>query len=758
VPWDNTGEMSIRSGLVSAAAYLAVLLLHLGPSVFPDNALAGGDWTFLIYPFHRFSLDIFHAEGRLPFWNNLILGGNPHLASMNVLTLYPTELLTLPFRLPSSTFYALDLILHFLVAGLGFNWWLAGRGMAAGAAFTGGLFYMLGGHALSLAGAGHPHTVRCLAWLPFLLAFLERGEKDGRPRWFVLSGLALGMCVLTAAMQFVAYAVPVAACWILADRGADVRGKAARFSLVAVTLAGIGAIVWLPGLEYWGNSARFAPRPGLAGEWALSPWELATFLVPGLFGDARVYFGPHLFRDSTDYAGLVPLALAAAGALSVWRANLRFLVLAAAALVLAMGPATPVGALLAGLPVYGGFRNPLRWMTFFHLAVSFFAANGFEALRRASGRKRTRVLAAVVMALSLPCLLLAVRSGEAAGLLGRAPFVRKHLAEGRVGMDGVDSVLRSAGFRGAAAAAASSISLWFLPASGPFFPAAVWTVTVLDLASASGGYFQHVPLFQQEGPDAVSEWLEVRKARERLPFRAATDEYFAQPNRRMPSGVEWASGYHGLPLGRYAAFFEEARNFRDMALLSLLNVRFVVSTTTMEDGWTPAARLDLGNGRTARVMENPAAYPRAFLGRELVPCPDMEAVLAGLRAPGWNPGKVLTDTAVPPASARVRLSTRGSISSPLYGREAIEAQVGLDGPGLLVFSENWYPAWKAWIDGTRVRIIRAYGVLRALAVPVGEHDVRMIYDSWLFKIGMWVSILAAVTLATLAVAAGRLDA
>ena len=78
--------------LAAPAAYLAILLLVFGRFLFPSHALAGGDWTFLVYPFYQFSRDVFLAEGRLPFWNDLILGGMPHLSSLNVFTLYPTEL------------------------------------------------------------------------------------------------------------------------------------------------------------------------------------------------------------------------------------------------------------------------------------------------------------------------------------------------------------------------------------------------------------------------------------------------------------------------------------------------------------------------------------------------------------------------------------------------------------------------------------------------------------------------------------------
>jgi uncharacterized membrane protein YfhO len=68
---------------------------------------------------------------------------------------------------------------------------------------------------------------------------------------------------------------------------------------------------------------------------------------------------------------------------------------------------------------------------------------------------------------------------------------------------------------------------------------------------------------------------------------------------------------------------------------------------------------------------------------------------------------------------------------------------------LLVLSEVYYPAWKAYVDGSPVPVHVADGLLRSVPVPEGEHAVELRYESWTLRAGMAISLLTAAALVSL---------
>jgi hypothetical protein len=85
----------------------------------------------------------------------------------------------------------------------------------------------------------------------------------------------------------------------------------------------------------------------------------------------------------------------------------------------------------------------------------------------------------------------------------------------------------------------------------------------------------------------------------------------------------------------------------------------------------------------------------------------------------------------------------GGANITLYKNNEVQLEGTTAKPGLLFFSDTYFPGWKAWLNGTPVPIIQANEAFRAVVLPqAGPYKVRMVYDPTPLKIGAVVSLVA----------------
>lgn len=96
---------------------------------------------------------------------------------------------------------------------------------------------------------------------------------------------------------------------------------------------------------------------------------------------------------------------------------------------------------------------------------------------------------------------------------------------------------------------------------------------------------------------------------------------------------------------------------------------------------------------------------------------------------------------------------RAAVTEYEAARISLETETGAR--GLLVLSETYYPAWKAYVDGEPVPLYVADHVLRAVPVPAGEHTVELRYESWSLRTGVAISLGFCLALVVLVAARVR---
>ena len=84
-------------------------------------------------------------------------------------------------------------------------------------------------------------------------------------------------------------------------------------------------------------------------------------------------------------------------------------------------------------------------------------------------------------------------------------------------------------------------------------------------------------------------------------------------------------------------------------------------------------------------------------------------------------------------------------------RFSVEAAI----PGVLVVSQNFYPGWKAFINGRPASVFPADHALTGIAVPAGRYDVNFQFQPSSFKVGASLSIIVVTVFGGLLASAWR---
>ena len=148
------------------------------------------------------------------------------------------------------------------------------------------------------------------------------------------------------------------------------------------------------------------------------------------------------------------------------------------------------------------------------------------------------------------------------------------------------------------------------------------------------------------------------------------------------------------------------------------------------------ARVD-SVAQSVSIVERPSAYAHARMLYD-VRVGSTEQVLAMLKDRSIDFGRTVLLEKDP--GVRADGSGSGTARFTRYDASELELAVRTDKPGVLVLSEVWYPAWKVTVDGRPAELLQANYSLRGVAIPAGDHTVRMVYESDAFQTGKWISI------------------
>jgi len=755
-------------GLLALTSVAAIYLLAGG-------TLVGQDSVTQFYPWYALLGERLRA-GDIPGWNPAQFGGAPFAGDPQSGWTYLPAMLAfglLPFWLAVPVY----LVGHVALA-LGATYALA-RKLALGVvgSLIAAAAYAYAGPVLGRAPCC-PATFQVAAWSPVTLLGLElaivAASWRARSAGWSLAGLALSQILATwigqgayyALLALGAYAVYRTIFVPAAGPDGSLPSPAQRVARLALHGSGVLTIGFglaaagiLPRLEYNAQSNLAGGRYQGAGSWAAAVGGVSWSQLDRAAQPSLYYPG-----GAAIALGVVALLLVRRGLAVPYCAAL-----ALGAAILVLPARTPLHVLLYSLlPRFESLHRhwPERVTMVAYIAPALLAGTAVDSLSR--WRRRPRRL---LRALALPAVV-------GLGLLAESrtnhwPAVAVLLGTLLVGATLLPRPL-----------ARLAPSLLLLLVAGDLM------LMNLELArQAPFGGYHRLDVASYDDADGAVAFLRERTRDEPARFVGydpglSTSEHgratlyrsrFADPevrallvnNRATLFGLEDAQGYNPVQPARTVDFlialngvtqeYHDANVLEagiESPLLDLLNVRYLLIPAALPPGRDDLQRLSaryptVYGDDAVRILENREALPRAWLVHQARQLPPDQALMELARGAVDPRQTALLEGSPPPlAPAAIPANDRAVVDSA--SADSLRLTTRSDAPALLMMSEVAYPAWKATVDGEPASVLTADHLLRAVAVPAGEHTVELRFASSALQIGTWIS------LATIAVVTGLL--
>jgi hypothetical protein len=144
-----------------------------------------------------------------------------------------------------------------------------------------------------------------------------------------------------------------------------------------------------------------------------------------------------------------------------------------------------------------------------------------------------------------------------------------------------------------------------------------------------------------------------------------------------------------------------------------------------------------------RVLENTAAYPRAFLVPSAQVAPSLGTALSLMVHQPFQPDQAVIladDTTTQSTGLAGDRGGHGSARITSYQPDTVLLHTSADGNAWLVLSDTYYPGWTAAVDGQPTTVLRGDVLFRVVPVPAGEHDVELRFEPASVKFGLAINL------------------
>jgi hypothetical protein len=206
--------------------------------------------------------------------------------------------------------------------------------------------------------------------------------------------------------------------------------------------------------------------------------------------------------------------------------------------------------------------------------------------------------------------------------------------------------------------------------------------------------------------------------------------------------------------GKIAALEFRARDGVSLDVISLTLLDESTGSANVLDTATPPERWKfLQDTDGVSVYENRRAMPAAWLVFDVIPVAPAQslAALHTSKLPDGSPfdpaKQALVENNI--ASNRMNANAKGMATVLRHSDATWEIGANSTSPGLLVIAQNFYPGWRATVNGVQSEILRVNYAQQGVLLPAGESRILLEFRPVSFMAGVSVSGLSLIVLAYL---------
>lgn len=721
----------------------------------------GFDGLRIYYP-TRFLVSSQLKKGEMPLWNPYQFGGNVLLGTYQAAVFFPLGLLFL--LLPQIDAWTIIVLLQPFLGTFFMYLFLKQIVTDKRACFFGAITFGFSGMLMAWWEEMFMASYSVI-FFPLLLYGIEKCfQKVTRFSFIIL--LVAALCSLsTGWFQMIFYSWIFAVIWIFYRFFVTRNMKALVFIFLSLFLGGIvSGIHLLPSAEAFLHSSRsIADVKGDFVDYLVPLFHLVVYVAPDFYGNPAFhnYFGHGFYQETILTIGIVGFIFALYELFSLRKISSVSKFFKFAWIVsLSLGFSLPTSWFVLytlKIPLLSTLV-PSRIFFVTAFCASVMAALGMQHFLKATKKKQTFLAMLVVIVL----LIIALREAYYRPIINPLDPIRR--------MTSMRNLILPTSL--------------FVTASFVLFVTMFWErfrrvafflflgLTAVGIVYAGQKYlffskkefiFPSVPVLKElQKRSGINRFLGVGDGyidrNFAMYYSLVSPEGYDSFNNKRYSELVYSShtnGKYSEKMPRADVQVMKAPNLRDSLdnpyrrrIIALLGIKFIAEKHGEQDYATLMTKSEtfplVWTDDIYNIYENKEAVPRVQFVYDYEVLHKNQELLDGIYSRKTDLTRKVFLEENPPLS--VTKNGKGSVEVVSYTPNKVILKGKTIGNGILVLTDNYYPGWKALIDGKEVFLQRANYTFRGVAVPKGEHEIVFVYQPDSFKYGVYVSVVGILLL------------